>query len=188
MLRNILLFFFEVNMLKSKKPNGFTLIELLVAIAIGAVFIALGAGTIKKAFNASDEGQLNSDLTGLLTDTKILKDAKGYGDGRSGVNLIPDLIGAERLPTTITLVAGVPMNSSGGSYTLVSTAAGVGYEVATNKLPKSLCISAATTQAKSGIASTIKINSSTFSGTVSRSQALTACNQTENTISFVVNG
>lgn len=174
--------------MKNSPAKGMTLVELLVVLAIIAIVAVFASGNIKKAFTASDENQLNSELSGFITDGKILKDAKGYGDGKAGVNLMPSLIAAGRVPTSTTVIGGVPMNSVGGSYTLESTAGGLGYKVGTNKLSTSLCISAATTQSKSGVPAVTTINSTTFSGSVSRNDATTACSQTENSVSFSVNG
>lgn len=170
------------------KQNGFTLIELLVAMAAVAILVSLYSGDIKKVFFGTNETTVNSHITGLIAETKSIKDRNGYGDGKANVNLVPTLIKREKIPTSMKKVGDTLKNDYSGEYTVISTTGGFGYEVGTTNIPAAICISAVSMQSNAGMANATKINSNTFNGPVSNTQAEAACNQDKNTISFVING
>lgn len=165
---------------KGNKEAGFGALEVLVALGVGLLIVVAGIGWKSKLDNTSNNQNEVENIASLISNTKQLKTASGYGT--SGVNLIPLLINVEGVPLAMSKTATTVVNAWGGNVTLTST--GAGYTLTYAGVPAANCVFLAT-QANNGNGMSLKINGGTaVTGEVTSTVANTSCSTSSNSLAW----
>ncbi|TNV16093.1 conjugal transfer protein [Buttiauxella sp. B2] len=164
--------------MKSLKKGISNIFDSGVSVAITLVLLglALGAGWVlfNKVYGATEVSLVST----IISETKQLRAANGYGTS----DYVPALIKGGSISTTTTISGNQIYNKSGGVVTV--TGSGVGFIVAETLLSDKDCIKLATQFGTTDMASTT-INGTAFTTAVDAVTATGACSGSDkNSISF----
>lgn len=164
----------------SPNQGGFGALEVMIALMIGAIVIIGAVAWYAKLTNNSNNGDELSNISSLLTNTRQLKTASGYG--ASGTDLIPTLLNGGGVPDNMQKSGGAVFNAWDGAVTIKST--GTGFTLTYAGLPPQNCIFFAT-KASNSSSITTSINGGTpTAGEITSVAASAACTGATNTVSW----
>jgi type II secretory pathway pseudopilin PulG len=163
-----------------KDQLGFGALEVMIALVIGAIVILGAVFWYPKLMNSSNNGDELQNVSTLVSNTRQLKTASGYG--ATGTNLVPTLITAGGIPDGMQKTATTVFNAWDGAVTIAST--GTGFSLTYAGVPAENCVFLATKGAGSSSLST-KLNSgSAITGEVTAAAASAGCSTATNSITW----
>lgn len=118
---------------------GVTLMELIAALSVIAVIIIGALALYGSATSSQASTQLMSDITSLRGSVKTLWLGQGTY-GANGTDLVPTLVAANKVPTTVSSAGGVLRHAQNGNITIVSSGAGATFTMTLTNIPKDICI------------------------------------------------
>lgn len=165
---------------RSPKQGGFGALEVMIALMIGAIVIIGAVVWYPKLTNNSNNGEELSNISSLLTNTRQLKTASGYG--ASGTDLIPTLLNGGGIPDNMQKSGGAVFNAWDGAVTIKST--GTGYILTYAGLPAQNCIFFATKASNSSSITTSINGAAGVTGEITSVVASAACTGATNTVAW----
>lgn len=164
----------------SSRQRGATLAEIVMVLAVIAVIIFGAFSLFGNAFGGSKAQSEVTNIQGIVSGVNsIYGTQRNYASG----SLIPALIAAKAAPSAM-VVPGVTTslrNSYGGPVTV--TGGDDRYYVTTNSVPKRGCIDLAQTSFGSV---DFTINGASAAAPSTPNDAINACNQDQNTLSWAI--
>lgn len=128
--------------LSSKKQTGLTLIELIASLSILALVIGGALSLYLSASSSQSVTQTTAEMSALRAATKSLYQGQGTY-GASGANLNAVLVNGNKVPSTITITAGVPpvlTNSFTGDIKVQASAVVANFTVTVTAVPTDVCL------------------------------------------------
>lgn len=165
---------------RSAKQGGFGALEVLIALVIGMFIVIAAVGWMTKLSNTANNNDELSNISTLITNTRMLKTSSGYGP--SGTDLIPILIKSGGIPDIMQRTDTTVSNVWDGAVTMVSSGPSVTLTYA--KIPEASCIFLATKAAGSGSVTTSINGGTAIVGEVTAVDASTSCSGEDNTVAW----
>lgn len=165
---------------QAPSQNGFGALEVMIALMIGAIVIIGAVVWYPKLTNNSNNGNELENVSSLLTNTRQLKTASGYG--AANTDLIPTLLNGGGIPDNMQKSGGAVFNSWDGAVTIKST--GTGYTLTYSGLPPQNCIFLATKASNSSTVTTSINGGAATPGEITAVTASAACSGATNTVTW----
>lgn len=164
----------------SKTQGGFGTLDMLIALVIGLLAVIAAMAAMSKLTSSQNNNDELSNISSLITNTRVLKTSSGYGS--SGSDLVPSMINSGGIPDLMQRSTSEVFNAWGGAVTIVST--GTGFTMTYSDVPKDSCIILATKAAGSRAMSTSINGGAPITGEVTTAQADSGCSQETNTLTW----
>ena len=177
----------------TKFQSGMTLIEASVWFVMFALVIAGAMKLYSSVVTSQTVAVITADVMLIRSSTQQIENASG-SYGTPGADLIPSLVNANKIPSSIQVTAGTPYvltNEQRGTITVFANgpiASGDSFVITEYGLSVDVCVGLASAMALQNF-STIVINSVTFTpgSSISPTSASAACVSPKQYIAFTSN-
>lgn len=165
---------------RSRTQGGFGTLDMLIALVIGLLAVIAAMAAMSKLTASQNNNDELSNISSLITNTRVLKTSSGYGS--TGSDLVRSMINSGGVPDLMERTTTEVFNAWGGTVTILST--GTGFTMTYSDVPKDSCIILASKAAGSRAMSTSINGGAAIVGEVTTAQGDSGCSQDTNTLSW----
>ena len=126
-----------------RRQRGASLLEGIAYLGIAAIVVLGAVSLLTGAFSSAQSNRVAEEVISIRTGVKKLFMGQSVGYGADGTDLLPVVIAAKVMPTTITVTgagaAGVASNSWAGAVTIASVG-GNKFSITYAAVPVDACI------------------------------------------------
>lgn len=150
---------FAINTAKARHQSGASLIEIVSYLGVAAIVVIGAVMLLNTAFGGANVNRAIQEISGLQTAVKRLY--MGQVTGYGTADLIPDLLQAQQVPSTISIRNGTELWNSWNGQITIEGVANTQFDVTYRNVPQGACVELATSRGGTGFTE-VEINGTVF--------------------------
>jgi hypothetical protein len=168
-----------INAIRARKQSGASLIEIVSYLGVAAIVVIGAVMLLNTAFGGANVNRAIQEISAFQTGVKRLYmgQTTGYGDG----DLVPSLLAAQQVPSTVSVRGNEIFNSWNGQIR-VNGLANTQFTLEYANIPQAPCIELATSRGGTGWTEVNISGTSITTFPVTVADATAACANAANTI------